>query len=117
MNAQFELYAKDIPPPGFSEDDHPGGALHDYPGSQRAAGTTKAADATGSDVSAAQAALAEPGALSTEAHQQTAVTGNTFGPLKVPTGAEEVPGLKILLPAQASRCMTLVSCVRCSAKL
>ena len=75
MNAQFELYAKDIPPPGFSEDDHPGGALHDYPGSQGASGAAKAAAAAGGSMAGAQAALAEPGALSTAAHEQTAVTG------------------------------------------
>ncbi|KAK9859348.1 hypothetical protein WJX84_004391 [Apatococcus fuscideae] len=101
MNAQFELYAKDIPPPGFSEDDHPGGALHDYPGSQRAAGTTKAADATGSDVSAAQAALAEPGALSTEAHQQTAVTGSgTRQPTVTDTGATAAATDPVLKPGR-----------------
>ena len=84
MNAQFEQFAKDIPPPGFSEDDHPGGALHDYPGSQGAAGAAQAAAAAaaGGSVAGAKAALAEPGALSTAAHQQTSVTGRL---LKAPT--------------------------------
>lgn len=75
MNAQFEQFAKDIPPPGFSEDDHPGGALHDYPGSHGAAGAAQAATAAGGSVAGAQAALAEPGALSTAAREQTSVTG------------------------------------------
>ncbi|KAK9835269.1 hypothetical protein WJX74_010474 [Apatococcus lobatus] len=82
MNAQFEKYAKDIPPPGFSEDDHPGGALHDYPGSHGAAAAgsaAKTAAAAGGSVAGAQAAIAEPGALSTAAHEQTALTGAGSG--------------------------------------
>ena len=75
MNAQFDKFAKDIPPPGFSEDDHPGGALHDYPGSQGAAGAAKADDAAAVQTAAATKTAAsaldsghtEPGVLSTQA--------------------------------------------------
>ncbi len=79
MNAQFEKYAKDIPPPGFSEDDHPGGALHDYPGSQGAVGAAKAASVAAGGAGAGQAATTTPalgsghteaGALHTQSGEQ-----------------------------------------------